>query len=400
MHSDRWLRRVSATVVFILAAGVVLGGSTAGADPPRPWRIGMVTALSGPAQALGPNMRRGVEAYFALSNKRGGVHGRPLELVARDDGYEPGKTGPGMRTLIDDEHVFAVVGNVGTPTAVVAVPIANEKHVPLFGAYTGASVLRKSPPDRYVINYRASYVEETAEMVRGLTEELKIPPSEIGFFTQNDAYGDAGWKGGVAALERAGYKEATFAPHGRYPRNTLDVEDGLSRLLDPRHRIRAVIMIGAYKPCARFIRLARKYGLDAVFINVSFVGSEALAKELGPDGDGVVVTQVVPPPEGDTPAAQEFQQAVPTDQRNYISFEGFLAAHAFAAALERSGADATPDRFVTALESGVPFDLGLGTSHTLSPTEHQFSHRVWSTVIRAGKLIPLLSWRTLAEGKR
>ena len=117
MHSARWLRRVSATAVFVLAAGVVFGGGTAGADPPRPWRIGMVTALSGPAQALGTNMRRGVEAYFALSNKRGGVHGRPLELVARDDGYEPGKTGPGMRALIDDDHVFAVVGNVGTPTA-------------------------------------------------------------------------------------------------------------------------------------------------------------------------------------------------------------------------------------------------------------------------------------------
>jgi ABC-type branched-subunit amino acid transport system substrate-binding protein len=360
----------------------------------------MVTALSGPAQALGTNVRRGVEAYFALANDRGGVHGRALELVARDDAYEPGKTGPAMRSLIDDQRVFAVVGNVGTPTAVVAVPIANEKHVPLFAAYTGAGVLRKSPPDRYVVNYRASYVEETAEMVRGLTEELRIAPSDIGFFTQNDAYGDAGWKGGVAALERKGYAEAKFAPHGRYPRNTLDVEDGLSRLLDPRHRIRAVIMIGAYKPCARFIRLARKYGLDAIFVNVSFVGSEALAKELGPDGEGVVVTQVVPPPEGDTQAAKEFQIAVPADQRNYISFEGFLAGHAFVAALERSGADATPDRLIAALESGAPIDLGLGLSHSLSPTEHQFSHRVWSTVIRGGKLVPVTAWHTLAGGVR
>jgi ABC-type branched-subunit amino acid transport system substrate-binding protein len=237
-------------------------------------------------------------------------------------------------------------------------------------------------------------------MVRGLTEELAIAPSEIAFFTQNDAYGDAGWKGGVAALERAGYGAAAFAPHGRYPRNTLDVEDGLSRLIDPRHRVRAVIMIGAYKPCARFIRLARRYGLDAIFINVSFVGSEALAKELGPDGEGVVVTQVVPPPEGDTPAAQEFQQAVPPDQRNYVSFEGFLAGRAFVAALERTGPDATPDRLVAALESGAPFDLGLGTSHALSPTEHQFSHRVWSTVIRGGKLVPLIAWRSLGEGRR
>jgi len=360
----------------------------------------MVTALTGPAQALGTNMRRGVEAYFALRNQRGGVAGRSLELIARDDGYEPGKTGPAMRSLIDDEHVFAVVGNVGTPTAVVAMPIANEKHVPLFAAYTGAGVLRKSPPDRYIINYRASYAEETAEMVRGLTQELEIPPSEIAFFTQNDAYGDAGWKGGVAALVRAGYHDAEHAPHGRYPRNTLDVEDGLSRLIDPRHRVRAVIMIGAYKPCARFIRLARRHGLDAIFINVSFVGSEALAEELGPDGEGVVVTQVVPPPEGDTEAAREFQQAVSAEQRNYVAFEGFLAGRAFAAALDRAGAGATPDTMITALESGAAFDLGLGARHALSKTEHQFSHQVWSTVIRHGKLVPLAAWRTLAGGGR
>ena len=397
----RLARSRGIALLSILVAGGLVAGGLAAADPvPPPWRIGMVTALTGPAQALGSNLRRGVEAYFGLANHRGGVHGRALELMARDDGYEPGKTGPAMRALIDDGHVFAMLGNVGTPTAVVAVPIANEKHVPLFAAYTGASVLRKTPPDRYVINYRASYAEETAEMVRGLTEELGIAPSEIGFFTQSDAYGDAGWKGGVAALERAGYQQAAFAPHGRYPRNTLDVEDGLSRLLDPRHRVRAVIMVGAYKPCARFIRLARRYGLDAVFINVSFVGSEALVKELAGDGEGVVVTQVVPPPEGDTPAAQEFQQAVPPDQRSYVAFEGFLAARAFVAALDRTGPDATPDRPIAALESGAPFDLGLGASHALSPTEHQFSHRVWSTVIRGGKLVPLASWRTLAEGKR
>ncbi len=386
--------RALATLALV-TAGLATRPTGSAADPPPTWRVGMVTALSGPSQALGTQMRRGVEAYFGLANRRGGVNGRALELLARDDGYEPGKTGPAMRALIDDDHVFALLGNVGTPTAVVAVPIANEKHVPLFAAYTGASVLRKTPPDRYVINYRASYAEETAEMVRGLIEELRIAPSEIGFFTQNDAYGDAGWKGGVAALERQGYADAVFAQHGRYPRNTLDVEDGLSRLLDPRHRVRAVIMVGAYKPCARFIRLARHHGLDAIFINVSFVGGEALARELGGDGEGVVVTQVVPPPEGDAPAAQEFQQAVPADQRNYVSFEGFLAARAFVTALGRTGPDATPDRFVAALESGAPFDLGLGGRHVLSPTEHQFSHRVWSTVIRGGKLVPLGSWRTL-----
>src|SRR5258708_515515 len=256
--------------------------------------VGMSTALTGPSQALGLGMKAGVDAYFKQVNDAGGVFGRPLRLIALDDQYEPLQTGPNMRALIDQHGVFSVLGNVGTPTAAVAVPIAAEKKTPFFGAFTGAGLLRKTPPDRYVVNYRASYAQETAEMVRGFVQELRIRPEHVAFFTQNDAYGDAGYSGGVKALEAAGCDRARKLPHGRYPRNTVDVEGALARLLDPKVTVRAVIMVGAYKPCAKFIRLARQNGLDAVFANVSFVGSDALARELGREGDNVVVTQVVP----------------------------------------------------------------------------------------------------------
>lgn len=391
------LRRVS-SVVLLAAVFAKTASAEGPATPPAPvasWRIGMSAAFTGQAQALGNGMKDGVSAYFEVVNAKGGVHGKPLELVAKDDAYEPAKTAPNMRALADDEHVFAVIGNVGTPTAAVAVPIAIEKKTPLFGAFTGAGLLRKSPPDRYVVNYRASYAEETAEMVRGLVGELGVKPEQIGFFTQNDAYGDAGWKGAVAALEKLGYKAAADLPHGRYPRNTTDVEDGLSRLLDPRFDVRAVIMVGAYKPCARFIQLAQSHDFHPYFLNVSFVGSDSLAKELGPAGDGVVITQVVPLPEGDSVAAREFQAAVPKEKRSFVSFEGFLAAKAFVAALDRAGAGATPESFLDALEAGEPFDLGLGVEHRLSKTEHQFSHQVWPTVIRGGRFMPL-AWHDLA----
>ncbi|MCA9517612.1 MAG: ABC transporter substrate-binding protein [Myxococcales bacterium] len=387
-------------IAAIMAAALAAAapGDANAADPApaaSPWRIGMSAAFSGPAEALGAGMRDGVLAYFAAVNARGGVHGRPLELVARDDAYEPARTAPNMRALADEDHVFAVIGNVGTPTAAVAVPIADEKHLPLFGAFTGAGLLRKSPPDRYVVNFRASYAEETAEMVRGLVTELGIRPEQIGFFTQNDAYGDAGWKGAVAALERLGYADAANLPHGRYPRNTVDVEAGLAELLDPRVDVRAVIMVGAYKPCARFIQLAKAYDFAPYFLNVSFVGSDALAGTLGADGDGVVITQVVPLPDGDTAAARELQATVPAEKRNFVTFEGFLAAKAFVAALERAGADATPESFLDAVESGAPFDLGLGVEHRLSKAEHQFSHRVWPTVIRGGRFVALARWTDL-----
>lgn len=359
-------------------------------------KVGMSGALSGPAQALGLNLKRGLEAWIQRVNSAGGVHGRKLRLLALDDGYEPSRTGPNMHALIDTHRVFAVLCNPGTPTAAVAVPIANEARIPLFGAYTGAGLLRKSPPDRYIINYRASYAQETAEMVRGLTQERGLRPDQLGFFTQNDAFGDSGFAGAVAALERLGYADARLLPHGRYPRNTLDVEDGLAQLLDPRYALKAIIMVGTYAPCARFIKLARKHGLNALFANVSFVGADALARELGPEGEGVVVTQVVPHPNDDLPLLSEFRQCVPAPERNFISLEGFIVGRAFTEVLARTGPNPTPDRFISTLESGLAFDLGLEHPFQLSPSRHQFSDTIWRTQLKQGTFQTFTNWMTVS----
>ena len=167
-------------------------------------KIGMSTALSGPAQSLGEGMKTGIEVYLERINQEGGVHDRKLKLVTIDDGYVPEAAAANMMTLIDKDKVLAVVGNVGTPTAKVAVPIAIDKKTLLFGAFTGAGILRPDPPSRYVINYRASYVQETAAMVRGLLKQ-GILPYQIAIFSQNDAYGDAGFAGVMQGREDAGY---------------------------------------------------------------------------------------------------------------------------------------------------------------------------------------------------
>jgi branched-chain amino acid transport system substrate-binding protein len=358
-------------------------------------RIGMSTALSGPSQALGIGMRLGVETYFQQINEEGGVFGRPLRLVVLDDQYEPMQAGPNMRALIDEHGVFAVLGNVGTPTGAVSVAIANEKKVPFFGAFTGAGILRKNPPDRYVVNYRASYAQETAAMVRGFTEELKIGPEHVAFFTQNDAYGDAGFAGGVKALESVGFERARKLPHGRYPRNTVDVEGALARLLDPKVTARAIIMVGAYKPCAKFIRLARESGLGAIFANVSFVGSDALARELGREGDGVVVTQVVPHYDEALPVVADYRRHVAQKDVNFVSLEGYIAARAFVEVLRATGPAATREGFIDAVESGREFDLGLGRTHIMSKVNHQFSDAVWPTRLHDGHFYPLRRWNDL-----
>jgi ABC-type branched-subunit amino acid transport system substrate-binding protein len=381
--------------------GVVLLAFSSGASgevgvTDREVIVGMSAALSGPTAALGEGVKRGVEICFAEVNAAGGVHGRKLTLRALDDGYEPARCGPNMRQLADE--AFAVIGNVGTPTAIVAVPIANETKTLLFGAYTGAGVLRNVPPDRYIINYRASYAEETAAMVEGFVKALGIRPAEIGFFTQNDGYGNAGYSGGIAALESLGHTKARENPHGRYERNTTYVEDGLLTLLQAPVRPKAVIMVGAYRPCAAMIKLAREVDYNPIFVNVSFVGSNALARELGDQGDGVVVTQVVPHFDDEAPAVAAYRAAMAAHGQGakpgFVSLEGYLAARVFVEGLKSAGKDLTREGHIDALEGLGQIDLDIGAPLSLGKNEHQACHTVWPTVIRDGSFVPV-AWADL-----
>ncbi len=394
------LKRIALGLGATLLSATLLSTPAHAEDP---LRIGMSTALTGPAKALGLGMRTGVNAAFAEQNAKGGVQGRTLELVPLDDGYEPSRTAPNMRKLIDEKKVYTVLGNVGTPTAAVAVPIANEKEVPIWGSFTGAGLLRKAPPDRYVVNYRASYAQEMALLIGSLLEQTDVKPEEIAFFTQNDAYGDAGHSGGMAALKERGYARAERLLHARYTRNTSDVEYAVSQLIDPRNQPRVVFMVGTAPPCAKMVRIAKEYFLDATFVAVSFVGAGPLMSRLGPKiADGIVVSQVVPHPEAsDLPAAVAFRKALPNRaDRGFVSFEGYLAARFFIEAANRAKLGSGPGAVIDAIEAGEPFDLGLGIPRKLSKENHQLESRVWPTVIRGDDVIPMDTWKSVIGGSK
>ncbi len=378
----------------IVVACLMILPAPAGSRPMEPADeivLGMSTALSGPASALGTDMRAGVQAAIDEANRAGGVHGRRVRLVALDDGYEPARTAPNMHTLIDDEKAVAIVGNVGTPTAVAAIPIAVESSTPFVGAYSGAGVLRKTPPDRCVINFRASYAEEVGTMVDALIDRAGLRPEQIAFFTQRDAYGDAGYAGGMAALKRRGLTDEAAVAHGRYERNTEAVENALADILGAKTPARAVIMVGAYKPCARFIRMAAEQDLKATFLNVSFVGSGPLAAELGSAGEGVIVTQGVPHFGRDVPIAREYRAALgasdATAKPGFGSLEGYAVMRMMLRGMDRIAE--RPDRasIIAGLEGLGTFDLGMGTLLSLSADEHQACHQVWPTVIRQGAVV-------------
>jgi ABC-type branched-subunit amino acid transport system substrate-binding protein len=354
-------------------------------------KVGMSTALSGPAKGLGTHVKLGVEAYFNQINSLGGIKGRRIQLISLDDGYEPERAGKNMRQLIKKEKVLAVLGNVGTPTAVVTVPIANQKKTLLLGSVTGAGLLRKTPPDRYIINYRASYAEETSEMIKGLLLS-GIKASEIALFTQKDGYGDAGYSGAIRALKASGYKKTKNVAHGRYKRNTINIENGLLSILDAKTKPKAIIMVGAYKPCAAFIKLAKKELPKVIFLNVSFVGSIPLLKELGKDAENVIVTQVVPHFNNtELPAIKAYQDSLkqwsPKSSRSFLSLEGYLMAKLFVQALKKITQPLTNERVIDQLERLGKFDLGIGKTLFLSRLKHQASHNVWPTKIINGQYV-------------
>ena len=362
--------------------------------------FGMSTVLSGPTAHLGINMRNGVSAALKEINYQGGIQERSLCLKALDDDYDPEKTVRNMHRLIEKENVLAIIGNVGTPTAIAAVPIANRSHVPFFGAFTGAGILRRIPPNRYVINYRASYAEETAAMVQALITHGRLQPNEIAFFTQRDAYGDSGFVGGIAALKKNGLKDETQITHGRYERNSLAIENGLADILLADPEPKAIIIVGTYAPSAKFIRLARRYGLKSLFLNVSFVGAAPLAQALGPDEDGVIITQVVPHLDSSLPIVQDFHRALrlfnPSIAPTFGSLEGYISTRILLHALKKIPGDITRESIMYSLENLGQFDLGFSAPLQITTTEHQASHQIWPTIIRKGDILPF-EWNQLEK---
>lgn len=393
-------RTIYLLMVSVLAIGMTCRAAEGDLKTPEEIVLGMSTALSGPAAALGNDMREGVLAGFGRANRAGGVNGRKLRLVVLDDGYEPSRTAPNMRQLLDKENVLAVIGNVGTPTAIVAIPIAMEQKTLFFAANTGAGLLRNKPPDRYVVNYRASYVEEAETMIDGLIDDLGFKPEEIAFFTQRDGYGDAGFNGGIAALKRHGLKDEKAILYVRYERNTLAVENAVASLILAEHPPRAIVMVGVYAPCARFIQQCREAGLRALFLNVSFVGSIPLAKELGKTDAPVVVMQVVPSPlDGTRPIVRDYVADLhaldPSAIPSFGDLEGYIAARIFITALEKIKGVPTRENIVDALEGLGQFDIGLGEPLNLGPDEHQACHRVWPTILKDGGFTPF-QWKDIA----
>jgi branched-chain amino acid transport system substrate-binding protein len=366
---------------FALALVVGLGAHAAFAEDgvsDKAILFGQVAALQGPARDLGQGMRDGIAAAFAEVNRSGGIAGRSLQLKSLDDGYEPERTVEATKQIIQEDRVFALVGAVGTPTSKAGQPIATAAKVPFIGPFTGAEFLR-TPYNHYVVNIRASYFQETEAWIEHLTQDLAI--SKIAILYQDDAFGLAGLEGVQRALAK---RNMSLVASGSFLRNTTAVKSALLDIMKAKPE--AVVTVAPYKPVAEFVKLAHQLKFDPVFVAISFVGSDSLAKELGRDGAGVIVSQVVPSPwDSSLPVVAAYQHAIGYAGTNtkpgFVSLEGYLVGRLVAAALDRIGSEPTRENFLNAMPQ-APFDLG-GVVLRYGVANNQGSDQVYFTVLQS-----------------
>ena len=379
---NNYQKCVLAGMLWLVAGSV--GAQSPGVTSER-ILFGQSAALGGPAAVLGTEMRTGIVAAFEEANRAGGIGGRRLELRSYDDRYEPELAVSNTLRLIDYDHVFALIGAVGTPTSAATEPLARAAGVPFIAPFTGAEFLR-DPALTQVVNVRATYFEETEAIVARLNGDLGI--TRIAVLYQDDSYGRAGLAGVRRALDK---RAIGMIGAGTYTRNTTAVKTALLglRRLNPE----AIIICGAYLPSAVFTQWAHKLGVEALMMNISFVGTDALVTALGPAGNGVYVTQVVPFPEGNTiPLLGQYRQALvasdATARPSFGSLEGYIAGRLTAAVLARAGNPPSRESFLAALVATGTFDIG-GFRLKYGLGDNRGSDQVFLTVIRDGDVVPV-----------
>lgn len=356
---------------FSLAAGIAgLTGFPAVHAQSERIVLGQSAAFTGPAAQLGIQFHAGAKLHFDQLNAQGGVGGRSVEIVKLDDGYEPDRCAANTAQLIE-EDVFALFGYIGTPTSIAALPLATKARIPFIAPFTGAMALR-TPLNRYAFHVRASYNDETALIVNQLHN---VGITKVAVFYQNDAYGKAGLDGATLALEALKLKPVAVAT---VERNSVDVTKAVQTINAAMPE--AVIQISAYKSCAAYIRASRKAGYGGGFYNVSFVGTQALADELGKEGAGVVVSQVMPTPYNNVKGiSREFVEAVRKTNgavnANFSSMEGYVAAKVLAEGLRRAAPKSGREGLIAGLETISRQSFG-GFNVNFSRTEHVASNFV------------------------
>ena len=350
-------------------------------------RFGIIAPFTGPSREFGLQLQKGIESAFRTVNDAGGIYGRMLKLYVGDDGYEVERTPAVLKELYEKQQIFAMIGSVGTPEGAITVPFCLEKQMLFLLPFPGSGVFRREPPDRYVFNYRASYAEETAAAVNYLVKFRKLKPEQIAAFTQQDAYGDAGYAGVTKAVRALSGGDGSQVLRVNHKRNTVDVDEAIAKIKAHKPQIKAVVMVSIYRAAAKFIEKTHDSMPGLIYINTSAVGSTSLRDELMLLGSkyakGVMVTQVVPSIDSHSSLVLEYKAALSKYFRgeapDLVSLQGYIQALIVIEALKRAGPDLDTEKAVNALDNMHDYDIGLGVLVNFSRSDHQAIHKIWAT---------------------
>ncbi len=350
-------------------------------------KLGLSADLSGEISYIGINIKKGIESYFNKINKTSTTD---YKLIAYDDKYNPIKAAKNVKKLIKKDNVLALIGNVGTPTANVVIPLLEKEKKILFGAYSGGEILRNKALNKYVFNYRASYSQEAYSIMQKIYS-LGIKPNEVAVFSQNDTYGDSGFKGVVKAYIEKGYSIYEI-PHERYSKGTLNIEGGLSKLLDWNRDFKAIVIVGVNEATEKFISYAKEDFPNAIFFVLSPVNLIDISKKLVKYKKDIYTTQVTPLLTSDLKAVQEFKEefknSFPKSSANLISFEGYLIAKLFVKYLENEDLNSlNTNRLLEIFNTKDSVDIGLGFSSDFMNNQNQYSDKVWFSNVKDEKLV-------------
>lgn len=346
--------------------------------------LGSSLPLSGINKELGNEVIEGANTYFSHINAKGGINGRLINLIFYDDKYEPQNTLANIEKLIYKDKAFALFGFVGTPTTQKILPIVYETGIPFIAPYTGASFLR-NPKINNIVNFRGSYKQEIESIVEYLYAFKKI--RKFAIFYQNDDYGEEGYIATIEALDKRNLK---LTSEGTYKRNTLSIRHALNEIQSSLPE--AIIIIGAYKPSAQFIKKARECCFnDVIFAPISFVNSDALINELNGDGKNILFSQTVPSyHDTSLQAVNEYLKLLkfyyPQRKPTYTSFESFLAAKVVVNAFKNIDGSITRRKFLTSIKNlpaDILGDIPIHYNHT------QLLNKIYLSIYKDDKFQPV-----------
>lgn len=373
------------TVCLSLVALVTLApaGSADAQGTGSPQRSSIVLGHSGPQTGplaiLGMEYVNGARLYFDQVNRDGGVHGRPIELIALDDAYTPDKTEANVKALIDEHKVFALFGVFGTGQNMRAIPVATQAKVPLFAPYTGADVLRE-PINPHVFHMRASYAREIEAIVDHL---VTSGVTSIAVVHHPDAFGQAGGAAAKAVLEKRSRPPLVLVePIAASGEGAEQIAERVAQA-NPA----ALVMVAAGRSPPALIRALSKNDVRPMIFGLSVVSSQQLVNELGDASHGVALAQVVPSPfRVNRPIVKEYRKLAKAANMpySYTSLEGYIAARTLTEGLMRAGKELTRERLVSALNELRHWDAG-GIEVDFSPSDHVGLDFVDLSVISHGR---------------